>query len=51
MIFDSKLFTKILERCVIKLSSIVRYQYPRYPKSAYNALPNKVLDILFCDFR
>ena len=50
MIVDSKLFTKIPERCVIKLSSIVRHQYPRYPKSAHNALLDKVLDILLCNF-
>ena len=51
MIVDSKLFTKISESCVIKLSSIVRHKHPRYPKSAHNALPNEVLNILLCNFR
>ena len=51
MIIDSKLFTKIPKRGVIKLSSIVRYQYPRYLKSTHNALPNEVLDVLLCNFR
>ena len=50
MIVDSKLFTKIPERCVIKLSSIVRHKHPRYPKSAHNALPGEVLNILWCNF-
>ena len=50
MIVDSKLFTKIPERCVIKLSSIVRHQYPRYPKFAHNALPDEVLNVLLCNF-
>ena len=51
MIVDSKLFTKIPERRVIKLSSIVRHKHPRYPKSAHNALPNEVLNIPLCNFR
>ena len=50
MIIDSKLFIKIPERGVIKLSSIVRYQYPQYPKSTHNALPDEVLDVLLCNF-
>ena len=51
MIGDSKLFTKIPERCVIKLSSFIRHKYPRYPKSAHNALLGEVLNILLCNFR
>ena len=50
MIVDSKLFTKIPEKGVIKLSSIVRYQYPRYPKSTQNAFPYEVLDVLLSNF-
>ena len=50
MIVDSKLFIKIPERCVIKLSSIVRHQYPWYPKFAHNAFPDEVLDVLLCKF-
>ena len=51
MIVDSKLFTKFLERCVIKLPSIVRHKHPWYSKSAHNTLPEKVLNILLCNFR
>ena len=51
MIVDSKLFTKIPERGVIKLSFIVKHQYLRYPKSIHNAPPDKVLDVLLCNFR
>ena len=51
MIVDSKLFTKIPERCVIKLSSIVRHKHPQYSKPAHNTLPNKFLNILLCNFR
>ena len=51
MIVDSKLFTKIPEKGVIKLSSIVRYQYSRCPKSTHNALLDEVLDVLLCNFR
>ena len=51
MIVDSKLYTKIPERCVIKLSSIVRHKHPQYPKSVHNALPDEVLNILLCNFR
>ena len=51
MIVDSKLFIKIPERCVIKRSSIVKHKHPRYPKSAHNALPEEVLNILLCNFR
>ena len=51
MIFDSKLLAKIFERCVIKLSSIVRHKHPRYSKPAHNTLPNEVLNILLCNFR
>ena len=50
MIVDSKMFTKIPERCVIKLSSIVKHKHPQYPKLAHNTLPDKVLNILLCDF-
>ena len=51
MIVDSKLFTKFSERCVIKLSSIVRHKHPRYSKSAHNTLLDEVLNILLCNFR
>ena len=51
MIVDSKLFIKFLERCVIKLSSIVRHKHPRYSKSVHNILLDKVLNILLCNFR
>ena len=51
MIVDSKLFTKIPERCVIKLSPIVRHKHPWYSEPAHNTLPDKVLNILLCDFR
>ena len=51
MIVDSKLFTKISERCVIKLSSIVRHKHPRYSKPTHNTLSDEVLNILLCDFR
>ena len=50
MIVDSKLFTKFLERCVIKLSSIVRHKHPWYPKFTHNALLDEVLNILMCNF-
>ena len=50
MIVDSKLFTKIPEKGVIKLSSILRYQYSRYPKSTHNALLNEILGVLLCNF-
>ena len=50
MIVDSKLFTKIPEMCVIKLSSIARHKHPRYPKSAHNILPDEVLNIMLCNF-
>ena len=51
MIVDSELFTKIPERCVIKLSSIVRHKYPWYSKLAHNTLLDEVLNILLCNFR
>ena len=51
MIVDSKMFTEIPKRCVIKLSSIVRHKHSWYPKSAHNALPDEVLNILLCNFR
>ena len=51
MIVDSKLFTKFPERCVIKLSSIVRHKHPRYSKSTHNTLPDEVLNILLRNFR
>ena len=51
MIVDSELFTKIHERCVIKLSSIVRHKHPQYSKPAHNTLPGEVLNILLCNFR
>ena len=51
MIVDSKLFTKIPERCVIKLSSIVGHKHPWYSEPAHNTLPDEVLNILLCDFR
>ena len=51
MIVDSKLFTKIPNMRVIKLSSIVRHKHPRYPKPAHNTLPDEVLNILLCNFR
>ena len=50
MILYPKLFIEIFEGRVIELPSIVWHQYPRNPKSAYDALPNEVLDILLCDF-
>ena len=50
MIVDSKLFTKIPERCVIKLSSIVKHKHLRYSKLAYNTLLDEVLNILLCNF-
>ena len=51
MIVDSKLFTKIPETCVIKLSSIVRHKHPRYSKLAYNTLLDEVPNILLRNFR
>ena len=51
MIVDSKLFTKIPERCVIKLSSIVGHKHPWYSEPAHNTLLDEVLNILLCDFR
>ena len=50
MIVNSKLFTKIPEWCVIKLSSIVGHKHPRYSEPAHNTLPDEVLNILLCDF-
>ena len=50
MIVDSKLFTKFLKRCVIKLSSIVRHKHPWYSKSAHNTLPDEVINILLRNF-
>ena len=50
MILDSKLLAKISKRYVIKLSSIVKHPYPRYPKPTYNARPDKFFDILLCNF-
>ena len=51
MIVNFELFTKIPERCVIKLSSIVGHKHPRYSEPAHNTLPDEVLNILLCDFR
>ena len=51
MVVDSKLFTKISERCVVKLSSIVGHKHPWYSEPAYDTLPDEVLNILLCDFR
>ena len=51
MILDSKLLTKIPERCVIKLLSIVKHKHPWYSKSAHNSLPDEILNILLCNFR
>ena len=51
MIVDSKLFTEIPERCIIKSSSIVRHKHPRYSKPAHNTLPDEILNILLCNFR
>ena len=50
MILNSEVLTEIPENCIIKLSSIVLYQYLRDPKPAHNVLPNEVLNILLCDF-
>ena len=50
MIVDSELFTEILERCVIKLLSIVRHKHSWYSKPAHNTLPDEVLNILLCNF-
>ena len=50
MIVDSKLFTKIPERCVIKLSSIVGHKHPWYSEPAHNTLLDEVLNILMCNF-
>ena len=44
------MFTEIPERCVIKLSSIVRHKHSWYPKPTHNALPDEVLNILLCNF-
>ena len=50
MIVDSKLFTKIPERCVIKLPSIVKHKHSRFPEPTHNTLLDEVLNILLCDF-
>ena len=49
MILNSELFVEVFEKCIIKLSSIVGYQYFGHPKSARNVFLDKVLNILLCD--
>ena len=49
MILNSEVFAEVFEKCVIKLSSIVRYQYFGHPKSAHNVFPDEILEILLCD--
>ena len=49
MILNSEVFAEVPEKCVIKLSSIVRYQYLGYLKPAHNVLLDEVLDILLRD--
>ena len=49
MILNSEVFTEVPEKCVIKLSFVVRYQYSRHPKPTHNVFPDEVLDILLRD--
>ena len=48
MILNFELFAEVFEKCIIKLSSIVEYQYSRHPKSANNVFLDEILDILLC---
>ena len=49
MILNSKVFTKIFEKCIVKLSSVVKHQYSGPPKPAHDVFPDEVLYILLRD--
>ena len=49
MILNPKVFTKIFEKCIVKLSSIVGHQYSGHPKPTHEVSPDEVLYILLCD--
>ena len=50
MILNPKVFAKVSKKCIVKFSSIVRYQYSGHPNRTQNVFPDEVLDILLCDF-
>ena len=49
MILNPKVFTKVFEKCIVKLSSVVGDQYSGHPKLAHDVFPNEVLYILLYD--
>ena len=51
MILNPEVFIEIFEECIVKLSSIIRYEHARHPKPAHDVFPDEVLNILLCDFR
>lgn len=38
-----------MKSLAVELTTIVQDDHPRYPESAYDVLPYKVLDLRFCD--
>ena len=51
MILYSKVCAEVPKECVVKLSSVIRYQYLGHSESAYNVLPHEMFNILLCDRR
>ena len=49
MTSDPQLLTKVSERCIVKLASVVQHKHPRNSKAAYYVLLNEVYDILLSD--
>ena len=51
MILNSKVYAEVPEECIVKLSSVIRYQYLGHSKSTHNVLPHEIFNILLCDLR
>ena len=49
MILNLEVFIEIFEVCIVKLSSIIRYEHAGHPKPAHDVFPDEVLNILLCD--
>ena len=49
MILNPKVFTKVFEKCIVKLSSVNEDQYLGHPKLAHDVFPDEVLFILLHD--
>ena len=49
MILNPKVFTKVFEKCIVKLSFVVGHQYSRHPKPTHDVFLDEVLYILLHD--